>query len=137
MLKLLLIIILLIINFLLIKCMHQIDCETYLENNAYYGDNPGHTGCRDYVLEYLEAYLGILQNSNVPSNLPDQGYNQKQIPYPPFALYYDPPTTFHGNSYINNELDLAKKELSIAMCKNEMLNKKFNDMLLDEVLSSL
>jgi len=104
MLKLLLII--LFIKILFIKCMHQIDCETYLENNAYYGDNYYSTGCHDYVLEYLEAYLGILQNSNVPSNLPDQGYNQKQIPIPPSALYYDPPTTFHGNSYINDYLGL-------------------------------
>jgi len=109
-----LLIIILIINLLFTKSIHQIDCNKYIlmqrdqfyPSNSYYGeqtdDDNFDTGCRDYVLEYLEGYVGYLQNANIPPGLPVQGYVKEQIPKPPAKLYSDTSAKFNRDSFLQS-----------------------------------
>jgi len=134
--------------------VRNINSNNYNNNNNFNNNNNNNNN-NNLLKEYhkLQQYIKILENDKEQILLANKHLeNKNSLKTKQTIAYEEEKLDFlkkeedyidhineliKSNSYINNELDLAKKELSIAMCKNEMLNKKFNDMLLDEVLSSL
>ena len=70
---------------LLISTLLQHGSSQVLQINCSNADNrftyPTPTTCEDYILQYLESYTGNSPN-NPAKDLPDQGYDSSQIPFP-------------------------------------------------------